>query len=454
MRINPNIFKAYDIRGKFPRELDIEGAKKIGSAVAVFLSEKYKKQALTLMVGADVRTSSPALKKALIDGITLQGSSVIDVGTVTTPLFYFLLQEHQPDGGVMVTASHNPPEYNGFKILDRKTEPVGNNSGLRQIQKLAGKKELARGKKLGSISQVSGGADKYIAYLLKKVKIGSARAVVDASGGATTLVLPKLLSYFQGVIYKPLFFEPDGSFSRHSPNPLDAESQEYAREDLKSGSFDFGVIFDGDGDRVVFLDEFGNEVRADFILALLAEELLKERPKNWVVLELTSSKAVEERIIELGGKVVRSRVGYTNMTPLMMKKKALLGGEISGHFFFRDFGYHESSMYAFLKMLEIVSQTPRKLSHLVRPLQKYANGPQMNFKVDNKPAVMRAIEKRYAKEGKISKLDGLNVEFPDWWFNVRPSNTEPLIRFTLEAKTKGLFDAKQKEISEFIRGVS
>ena len=404
MRINPNIFKAYDIRGKFPKELDIEGAKKIGNAVAAFLARKYKKRVLTLIVGADVRTSSPVLKKALIDGITLQGSSVIDIGTVTTPLFYFLLQEYGPDGGVMVTASHNPPEYNGFKIRGRNTEAIAEDSGLRSIQKLAGKKELVRGKGLGNISEEKGGAEQYVAYLLKKVKLGASRVVVDAAGGSTTLVLPKLLSYFPGIQYRPLFFEPDGSFSRHSPNPLEPESQEYIKEDLKNGS----------------------------------------------------SKTVEEYITERGGKVERAKVGFANITRAMKKKKALLGGEGSGHFYFKDFGYNESSMYAFLKMLEIVSGTPKKLSHLVAPLNKYPyiSGQQLFFEVENRVKVMRVLEKRYGKEGKVSKLDGISVEFRDWWFNARPSNTEPLVRLTLEAKTQELFDEKKKELSDFIRSSS
>ena len=456
MRINPNIFKAYDIRGKFPKELDIEGAKKIGNAVAAFLARKYKKRVLTLIVGADVRTSSPVLKKALIDGITLQGSSVIDIGTVTTPLFYFLLQEYGPDGGVMVTASHNPPEYNGFKIRGRNTEAIAEDSGLRSIQKLAGKKELVRGKGLGNISEEKGGAEQYVAYLLKKVKLGASRVVVDAAGGSTTLVLPKLLSYFPGIQYRPLFFEPDGSFSRHSPNPLEPESQEYIKEDLKNGSFDFGVIFDGDGDRAVFFDEFGNYVRGDLITALLAEKLLEKRPGSRVVLEFTASKTVEEYITERGGKVERAKVGFANITRAMKKKKALLGGEGSGHFYFKDFGYNESSMYAFLKMLEIVSGTPKKLSHLVAPLNKYPyiSGQQLFFEVENRVKVMRVLEKRYGKEGKVSKLDGISVEFRDWWFNARPSNTEPLVRLTLEAKTQELFDEKKKELSDFIRSSS
>lgn len=453
MAINPKIFKAYDIRGKVPKELNVDSARRIGNAVARFLSKKYKRRKLTLLVGSDVRTSSPVLKKALIEGIVTQGSSVVDVGVVTTPLFYFALGHSKNDGGVMVTASHNPSEYNGFKIRGHKLETVSEDSGLRTIQKLSGERSLVEGRTLGDISEGKGWLDRYVSHLAGKVKIGKARIVVDAGGGSTALVLPKLLSHFPGVLYKPLFFTPDGSFSVHDPNPLKPESQDFIKEELKEGSFDFGVLFDGDGDRAVFFDEFGNEVRADFILALLAGELLKKHKHAWIVLELTSSQAVEEHIRSLGGKVVRAKVGFVNMTKMMQKKKAIVGGEISGHFFFRDFGYSESSMYAFLNALEIVSKTPKKLSHLVRPLQKYFSGYQLNFEVRDKAKVIRAVVKRYGKEGKISRLDGVTIKTPEWWFNVRQSNTEPLVRLTMEAKTKDIFDAKQKELSDFIRSI-
>lgn len=454
MFINPSIFKAYDIRGRVPKELNADTARRIGNATAIFLSRKYKQRAVTIFVGSDVRTSSPLLKKALIEGITFQGSSVIDAGEVTTPLFYFLLERFPVDGGIMITASHNPPEYNGFKIRGRLTEAISEESGLRVIRKIAAKKKLARGKTLGNITEKPGLFGQYISYLVKKVNIGKARIVVDAAGGATTLILPELLSNFPGVLYRPLFFQPDGSFKVHDPNPLKAEAQEFIKEELRSGSFDFGVVFDGDGDRIVFFDEFGNEIRGDFITALLAVEFLKKYPRSWVVVNVTASKAVEEHIIASGGKVMRMKFGYTNITKAMRGKKAIIGGETSHHFYFREFGCNESGVYALLKMLEIISRTPKKLSHLVHPLQKYATAPEVNFAVRSKTEVIRSVLKRFGKGGKISRLDGITVEFSDWWFNLRSSNTEPLVRLTVEAQTRELFDRKQMELSEFIRSVS
>ncbi len=454
MTINPKIFKAYDIRGKVPKELNVDSARRIGNATAVFLAKKYKRRKLTLLVGSDVRTSSPVLKKALIEGIVIQGSSVVDVGVVTTPLFYFALAHSKNDGGVMVTASHNPPEYNGFKIRGKGTEPIGGSSGLKTIQKLASRNKMGEGRAPGRVSIKTDINEEYIATLVRGAKTGKARIVIDAAGGSAALILPKLLSHFPGVLYKPLFFTPDGSFSVHNPNPTMPKAQEFIKDELSSCSFDFGVVFDGDGDRIVFFDEFGNEVRGDFIVALLAGEFLKDRPRSSVVVNVTASKAVLEYITAAGGKPIRSKMGYVNISPAMRKARAIVGGETSHHFYFRDFGYNESSMYALLKMLAIVSRTPKKLSHLIRPLQKYITAPEANFDVRDKEKVIQAALKRFGKGGEISRLDGITVDFPDWWFNLRPSNTEPLVRLTVEAKTRQLFDAKQKELSEFIRSIS
>ncbi|MBI2640122.1 MAG: phosphomannomutase/phosphoglucomutase [Candidatus Sungbacteria bacterium] len=454
MNIKPEIFKAYDIRGKVPKELNVDAARKIGNAIAVFLSRKYKKQKLTLFVGSDVRVSSPLLKKALIEGVTSQGSAVVDIGIVTTPLFYFALSNSRNDGGVMVTASHNPPEYNGFKVLGKGLEPVSGESGLFAIKKLAAQKIQSSPKVIGAIREERGWTERYISCLAKKAKIGKARVVIDAAGGSAALILPKLLSRFPNLIYKPLFFTPDGTFSLHNPNPTLAEAQDFAKEELASGSFDFGVIFDGDGDRILFLDEFGKEVRGDFITALLAGWFLKKHRGDAVVLNVTASKAAEEYIMAAGGKSIRSKMGYVHISPLMRQKRAIVGGETSHHFYFRDFAYKESSMYALLKMLEIVSRTPKKLSHIVRPLQKYHTAPETNFSVKNKKSAIASVLKKFARGGKVSRLDGITVDFPDWWFNLRPSNTEPLVRLTIEANTKELFDEKQKEISDFINGLA
>lgn len=451
MNIKPEIFKAYDIRGKVPKELNADTARRIGNAAAVFLSRKYKKQKLTLFVGSDVRVSSPLLKRALIDGITAQGSVVVDIGVVTTPLFYFALSNSKNDGGIMVTASHNPPEYNGFKICGRNCEHISGATGIQTIKKLAIRKKPHSTDAIGEIRIDSSWAYKYISYLTKKAKIKKARVVIDAAGGSAALILSKLLSSFPGLIYKPLFFTPDGTFSAHNPNPLLPESQEFVKEQLSSNSFDFGVVFDGDGDRIVFFDEFGNEIRGDFIVALLAGEFLKKHPRSYAAINVTASKSVEEHIIASGGKPLRTKMGYVHISPAMRRMRAIVGGETSDHFYFRDFGYHESSMYALLKVLEIISKTPKKLSHLVKPLQKYTTAPETNFHVRSKTGAIKAVLKKFAQGGKISHLDGITVEFSDWWFNLRPSNTEPLVRLTVEANTKELFEEKHKELSGFIR---
>lgn len=453
MGIVQEIFKAYDIRGKYPRELNEETARHIGNAVAVFLSQKYKRKALTLLVASDFRLSSPSLKRALIEGITMQGSAVIDIGEASTPLFYFALNHSKNDGGVMVTASHNPPEYNGFKVRGRLNAPIAEATGLTVIHRIAARNRLALGKTLGKIVEKRIFADPYIAKCVKGLTIGRARVVVDAAGGAAAVVLPKALSRFSNVMYKPLFFTPDGSFKDHDANPLKPEAQKYVKDALAAGGFDFGALFDGDGDRIVFFDEAGNEIRGDFMTAIFAEEFLRKHPKRWIVADTNTSWAVMEYIAARGGKVVRAKRGYVNIMPVMQKKDAVVGGEISDHFYFRDFSYCESGVYALLKILEIVSRGPKKLSHYVRPLQKYFGSPEINFEVKDKRKALHAVERRFSPGGNVFRNDGITVEFPRWWFNLRPSNTEPLVRLTLEAKTKPLFEEKQKELFEFIKGI-
>lgn len=455
MALEPHIFKAYDIRGKFPKELDADGARKIGNAVAVFLSRKYKKKSLRLLVGGDVRISTPVLKKALIEGIVIAGCDVVDTGTVTTPLFYFLLNNGNYDGGVMITASHNPSEYNGFKIRGRRASVVAEDSGLTRIAGLAAKKNIIKGMRFGHVAVDISGVDRYITFLKKKVKIVKARVVIDAAGGATTAVLPKLLHQFSGVIYKPLFFTPDTA-ERHDPNPLKEEAQDFIREELKNGNFDFGVLFDGDGDRVVFFDEFGNDVLGDITLAILAEGFIRKKAKSTVVVEHTARRAVKDRIRELGGTVALSKVGAVHVCRVMAETKAVLGGEPSGHFYFQDYGGNESGMYAFLKILEMISQTPRKLSHLIRPLRRsfYVSGQKLTFTVRNKKELLQKVVETYKAAGSISRFDGITVEADDWWFNLRPSNTEPLVRLTLEADTKELFETKKEELAAFIKKYS
>lgn len=450
MQINPTIFRAYDIRGKFPTEISEQTAEKIGRATAIFLSQKQRKDKLVMLVCRDVRGSSPALKDALVRGILSQGSDVIDVGIGTTPFFYFLTHTEDIDGGVMITASHNPVEYNGFKIRGKGGKAVGAESGLKDIKKIA-EKDSGRSIESGTLLlPKTDYKSKYIRHISKGVNIASPlSAVVDAAGGSTAFFLPDLLNQFPNIEYKPLFFEPDGSFKKHSPNPLLEDSQKYIKKELQNGKFRFGAIFDADGDRVLFLDEKGRAIRQDFISALFAQKELKKNPGASFVLTVNTSKGVRETIRENGGKIKLSPVGYTNVEKNMRESNAVLGVELSGKLYFRDFFFDESGLLVFLRLAEILASTPRSLSQLIDPLERYVTSPEINFEVKDKSSVLAGIKKHYQK-AKISVLDGLTAEFPDWWFNIRPSNTEPLVRLVLEAKTQKLFDEKIKEVKRLI----
>lgn len=466
MKVNPNIFKVYDIRGKYPSEVNEEIAKRVGNAVVQHLSQKLHKKRLKILVCRDVRKSSSSLRDALVKGAVWTGAEIIDVGIGTTPYFYFLMRHLKPDGGIMVTASHNPAEYNGFKIRERGGKPIGAGTGLEKIRSLASKSFKGRLDNLEVINYENH-EDSYLNFIAKGITIKNPiKAVVDAAGGSTAYFLPRLLNKFPNLIYKPLFFEPDGTFKTHPPNPLLPESQRFVKEELKRGQFRFGAIFDGDGDRVLFFDENGGLVRSEYILGLLAEEKLKKYPDRQFVLPVNTSKGVREYLGEKGAKIQLTKVGYAFMAPAMIKKKAEYGAEVSGHFYFRSFFYNDSALLALLKLASLLSRTHRSLSQLVRPFERYISSGEINFQVKDKKAVLRRIKGFYSKRPgrehlpgrpkyagpKISLLDGITVEYPDWWFNIRPSNTEPLMRIVVEAKGKQLYEEKLKEVEKLIKG--
>ena len=425
-------------------------AEKIGHALAVYLSKKYRARGLEILVCRDLRISSAPLRAALAKGIISTGCNVIDGGIGTTPFFYFLMHKIKPDGGVMITASHNPKEYNGFKLRGRGDIPILGGTGLEKIVALTQRTHVKSTAPKGSVLLCKDYRDDYVKFLGHGITIPNRlRVVVDAAGGATSLFLPRLLSRFSNFIYKPLFFEPDGSFKRHLPNPFLPDAQVYAKEELKSDGFNFGVIFDGDGDRIVFLDEKGGFVHPDYIAALLAEEELKTKPGSWFVFTANTSKNAWEYIQERGGKIRISRVGYVFMQGAMKKTSALIGSEISGHYCFKDFFNDDSALLAFLRLADLLSRTKRPLSQLIKAVERYVTSEEMNFSVQDKGTVLKRVQDFY-QDGKISRLDGISVDFPDWWFNLRPSNTEPYIRLVMEAKTQEMYDEKMKELERII----
>lgn len=440
------IFKAYDIRGRTPAELDEALARRIGAATARFLNAR------TILVGRDVRLSSPALAAALAEGICDAGCGVVDIGLCTTPMTYFGVGRFGYSGAVMTTASHNPPEYNGFKISREKAIPLSEDTGLREIEKIvldhadgSGPSPATPGDRERNASPARGirttrdiRAD-YIRHVrtfarpLRPLKI-----VVDTANGCVgTLFLDAVAGLPIEIV--PLFFEPDGRFPNHEPNPLKEENLAAIKAKMRETNADLGAAFDGDGDRCMFLDERGVRAPNDLLTAIIARDALSRDHGAAVVYDLRSSWVVREEIERAGGKPIRERVGHAFIKGTMRKHHAALGGELSGHYYFhfdKDV-YADSGLVAFFSILNVISESGLPLSKLIAPLQRYHATGELNFHVEDKDAKIAELKRVFA-DGRQDELDGVTVEYPDWWFNVRKSNTEPLLRLNLEAKTPAL----------------
>lgn len=439
MSFSDKIFKAYDVRGIYPTDLNEEAARVIGQAVAS-LANGGK-----VVVGRDMRLSSPSLHQALIDGILEGGASVDDIEMVSIDAMYLAVGKFNYDAGVMVTASHNPPEYNGFKIVTKGVKFV---RGY-EIKELIKKSKMAATK--GAFGQRDIWPD-FIEHLLSFVDKNSfkpLKVVIDAGNGMAGLVIPRL---FSGLPFQlsPLFFELDGSFPNHPSNPLIVGAVDALSEKVKEQKADLGIIFDGDTDRVFLVDDKGEFVPADVTLLLLAKEFLQREPAVAIVYNLICSKAVPEFIKKWGGKPVRAAVGYVNVRQGLIENKAVMGGELSAHYSFRDNYYADSGFIAALLVLELLSRENKKLSKLVAEFSPYAKAPEFNLEVKDKDKVLQLIKTTYA-DAQIDELDGVTINYKDWWCNVRPSNTEPLIRITVEANTPELLQSKHTEVVKLIQ---
>lgn len=441
-----SIFKAYDVRGVYPKELDEKLAYKIGRAFITFL--KVDK----IVVSQDMRKSSNTLKKELIRGITDQGSDVIEVkGLCSTPRSYFACWSLNASASIMVTASHNPGKYNGFKFTREKAIPISGDTGIKDIEKLVLNNKFKESKKKGKVikKDITDDYKKHILKFIDVKKIKPLKVVIDAGNGMggkdMGLVLDKL-----PLKAVKMYFNPDGNFPNHEANPLKEENLADLKNKVKEEKADLGIALDGDADRVFFIDENSDTIPADFITCLIAEEILKRNKGGKVLYDLRSSWVVKEIIEKYGGKAGMSRVGHSFIKEQMRKEKAVFAGELSGHFYFKDNFYTDSGIIATLKIIQIISEKGKKLSELVQPLRKYYASGEINSEVKDKEGKMKELAERY-KDGKISLLDGIRIDFNDWWFNVRPSNTEPLLRLNLEAKSKELMEEKRDGVLEIIR---
>ncbi len=437
------IFKAYDVRGKYPGEIDESLARRLGSATVRFLKAKR------IAIGRDVRLSAPAIAAAVTEGAQAAGAEVVDLGLCTTPMTYFAVGSLGLDGGIMVTASHNPPDYIGFKICREKAAPVGEATGLKEIEKLCAEPVATLPSSPGTPHLL---LPEYRRHLLRFVgkTLRPLRVVVDTASGAVGTIFEQVFGSLP-LAFRKLCFEPDGRFPNHEPNPLKDENIQDARKAVIDFKADLAVCFDGDGDRCMFLDGRGERVPSDLVTVLLARKELERAPGAAVVYDLRSSRVVAEEIAKAGGKPIRERVGHAFIKATMKKNDAVLGGELSGHYYFKDHYFADSGMMACAKLLDIVASQPRTIEELVAPLRRYAATGEMNFHVDDKSGAMERISAAF-KDAKQDRLDGITIEYPDWWCNVRASNTEPLLRLNLEAGTPELRDRMKAQLMELIGG--
>jgi phosphomannomutase len=418
------IFKAYDIRGIYGEQLNEDIAYKIGRAFAMYIGSK-------IVVARDNRLSSDSLFEALTRGITDQGSDVYDIGLSTSPMFYFAVSNLVCDGGVIITASHNPPQYNGFKMVRSDAMPLSGEDGIDQIKQLVEENNFSSSKK-GNISTLDI-TDKYVnSFEIKKYNL---KVVVDTANSVSGLIVNRM---FRGVSLFHLFSELDGSFPNHEPNPLEEKNINELKKKVLEYGADIGIAFDGDGDRVFFVDEKGELISSDLIIALIAKLIDKK-----VLYDLRCSNIIKETARDS----VMWRVGHSFIKKKMKDEDIFFGGEYSGHYYLKQgSSYFESPYFVIYKLFEAMEN--KKLSELIAPFKKYYHSGELNFEVKDKQSVIEKVEKNYSY-GKITKIDGVRIDFDDWWFLLRGSNTEPILRLIIEAKSKELLDGKIKEIIPF-----
>jgi phosphomannomutase len=452
MALEPNVFKAYDVRGIYPVELDEDGAGAIGRAYV----EQF--EPATIAVGRDMRLSSPTMQEAFIRGAAEAGADVVDIGMIGTEMLYYAVGELGLDGGATITASHNPKEYTGAKIVRRGALPVGADSGLLDIRDRALPLEGVSGGQAASVAGKVDARDVYPGFVDKVLSfidleaVEPLRVVVDAANGMAGAMLPPILDRLPLDAVRS-YFEPDGSFPNHEPNPLLEENREFIVARVKEEGADLGIAFDGDADRCFFVDDTGEFVPGDFVTALLAESMLEKHPGGTIIYDVRASWAVRDTVERLGGTAVMSRVGHAFIKLLMREVDAVFAGEVSGHYYFRDFYQADSGTIPALLVLELVSRRGQKLSELLRPLrERYFLTGEINTPVADVALTLQRLKEHFADQGEISHLDGISITAEDWHLNVRPSNTEPLLRLNLEALDPALRERKRAEALAVIQG--
>ncbi|MBP5993290.1 MAG: phosphomannomutase/phosphoglucomutase [Candidatus Moranbacteria bacterium] len=443
--MDTKIFKAYDIRGIYGTDFDETDAYAIGRAAVDYLECKR------IAVGRDARASSPVLFESFTRGAMEAGCDVLDLGVITTPMVYFAAGRLDVDAAVSITASHNPPEYNGMKICLRGAIPVGEATGLASIRDLAVAGEWKTSEQKGSLTPEDI-KPAYYGYFSSFAAFGDRRfsIVIDTANAMGVLELPIYEQLADHLDITRLYDDLAHPFSAHEANPLKIETLDELRAQVIARSADLGIAYDGDADRIGFVDETGLPIPMDLVTALLAKEVLKQKPGATILYDLRSSRSVKEFIKENGGQALECRVGHAFIKQQMRETGAVFAGELSGHYYFEENSVAEAGTLPALLLLNLMTETGQPISALVAETKRYFHSGEINSEVHDKDAVLERLRERYA-DGTQHELDGLKVDYPDWWFNVRPSNTEPLLRLNLEAATPELMEAKRDELLALIR---
>jgi phosphomannomutase len=451
MPINPNIFKAYDVRGLYPQEVNEDAARLIGRGFVAYLNAKR------IAVSRDMRLSSPSMAAAFIAGAREQGADVVDYGMMGTDMLYFAVARDRHDGGVQITASHNPKEYNGIKMVRREAFPLSGESGINDIRDMIAANQLPPPAPApGSLTEATV-VDDYVKHVMSFIDVSIIKpfnVVLDAGNGIAGMVAPLLFAHIPTKKLTTLCFEVDGTFPNHEANPLIEENRRDITERVIAEKADIGIAWDGDADRCFFLDGAGEFVAGDFITALLAEAFLIKQPGAKIVYDVRASYAVKDTAAKYGSEALMNRVGHAFFKRRMREDNAIFGGEVTGHYYFRDNFYADNGFIPALLILELMSRKGHTLRELLAPLrEKYFISGEINTKVSDVKKAQEKIAGLAAKykDGNVYQMDGISAEFPDWHFNVRGSNTEPMLRLNLEATTEKLMEQKRDEVLAFIR---
>ena len=449
--MDESIFKAYDIRGRYPDALNEDVARKIGRAYVSFLGLSGSR----VVVGRDMRLSGEPLEDAFVRGVTEAGADVLNIGLVSTDALYFAVGHLEEPGGAMITASHNPKDYNGLKLCREDAIALSGDEGISQIRDLITSDKLPEsGEHAGSVEEGDITED-YAEHCLNFIDTEGLRPlkiVVDAGNGMAGKMLPPIFETLP-FEYVPMYFDLDGSFPNHPPNPIEPQNMEDLQKRVVAEGADFGVAFDGDADRCFVVTEKGGTISGDILATLVAKNVLEKEPGAAIVYSAVCSKALPELVRREGGRPIRTKAGHSIIKPQMRKHDAAFGGEHSGHFYFRDNYFADSGIIAMLTVAELVGRQEDPLSELLVPIDPYLRSGEINSEVEDQDEVLKRVEEHYAERDnpEIDHLDGLTVDYGDWWFNLRPSNTEPLLRLNVEASGRETMEKKRDELLELIR---